>query len=187
MRFAGAVATCVLLALTFYLPKRPRVRTRPPFLPGELDQLLTHVAYEMVMLEHCRMQLGTGDVLAFEGILLHGRNIREVLFSTVEEHGRYADNALVASDYAPHWTPNKGDHRYAVIWKTDAAADAQLAHLSRRRADKKTQCDLTGAAADIAAALELACASFRQALGMTPWGPMLDAAIAAEKHRLHIP
>lgn len=162
-----------------------RPTTRPPFRPGELEELLRHLAYERLMFEHSRTCWNaTADRSTLEALLLHARNLRDFLFDRLEEYGRDIDKAVIASDYAPGWNADKGNRAYQVLWNTDQAINAQLAHLSRRRADPKAQRKLDEDAENIAAAVERAWSSFAQALSATSWSSEWAEALTEMQREL---
>jgi hypothetical protein len=137
------------------------------------------------MFEHCRAQWGKGQHRpTLEAFLLHARNLRDFLFGRIEEYGRDADKAVIATDYAPGWNADKGNHAYQVLWNTDQAINTQLAHLSRRRASTEAQRKLDKEAESIAEAVAKAWGLFRVALSSTPWATELDAAIAEKRAEL---
>lgn len=159
--------------------------TRPPFNPGELEQLLQHLAYERLMFEHSLARWNaTCDRATLEAFLLHARNLRDFLFDTVEEHGRDAEKVVIATDYVPDWSSDKGNHAYQVLWNTKQAMNAQLAHLSRRRADPEVQRKLDVEADNIAAAVDKAWGLFVEALGETPWSAEWDQALLEKRREL---
>ncbi len=131
------------------------------------------------MFGHCRAEWSKGrDRVILESLLLHARNLRDFLFGRIEEYGRDADKAVVATDYTPKWNADKGNHAYQILWDTDGAINAQLAHLSRRRSDPDAQRKLDIDAEKIAAAVDKAWGAFHGALNSTPWGAHFDAAVA---------
>jgi len=159
--------------------------SRPPFKHGELEELLRHLAYEQLMFDHCHTEWKKGrERVVLESLLLHARNLRDFLFGRIEEYGRDADKAVIATDYTPSWDAGKGNHAYQVLWDTDQAINAQVAHISRRRAEPHAQRKLDYDAESIAAAVAKAWASFRAALNSTPWGHQFDDAIAAKRTEL---
>jgi len=146
------------------------------------------LAYDFLMFGYARAEWSKGrQRYILEALLLHARNLRDFLFGRIEEYGRDADKAVIALDYAPAWNPDKGNHNYPVLWDTDQAINAQLAHLSRRRADPEAQRKLDEDAESIAAAVDRAWSLFRQALLSTAWPAELDAAIAEKRAELGIP
>jgi len=158
---------------------------RPPFNTGELEQVLRHLAYERLLFEHCRSEWRKNRQRPIlEAFLLHARNLRDFLFGRLEEYGRDADKAVIATDYAPTWNSDKGNHAYQVLWNTDQAINAQLAHLSRRRADPQAQRKLDNEAENLGSAIAKAWDLFRGALSSTPWASELDAAIAEKEAEL---
>jgi hypothetical protein len=161
---------------------------RPDYKPGEREELLNHLAYEWLMFDHMR---ATWRVCrqrhVLEALLLHSRNLRDFLFGRIEQYGRHADKAVLAADYVDRWSADKGDHRYKVLWDTDQAINAQLAHLSRRRVDPPAQRPLDREAEMIAEALATAWDSFRDALTGTHWSKALDSAIEEKRTELRIP
>lgn len=163
-------------------------RHRPAFQPGELAQLLRHLAYEHLMFEHCRLKWGNDRQReTLEALLLHARNLRDFLFDRIEEYGRDADKAVLATDYAPKWNSDKGHHAYQILWNTDHAINAQLAHLSRQRVEPQAQRKLDEEAERIATAVGRAWDQFRDALASTPWAIELDTAIAEKRAELGLP
>ena len=164
-------------------------RQRRPFEPDELEQLLDHLAYEWLMLEYTRKEWKVcRQRYMLEALLLHCRNLRDFLFGSIEPSGRHADRALIATDYAPSWCANKGDRKYQVLWDTQEAINAQLAHLSRNRLDPDVRRPLDEQAGQIALAVVTAWRSFRRALDdAPPWSGALDKAITAKRTELGLP
>lgn len=157
----------------------------PPFAPGELDGLLSHLAYELLMFEYTQSEWKTTRrPPVLEAFLLHARNLRDFLFDIIGSQRRDADKALLAVHYAVGWDAQKGRHEYKVLWETEQAINAQLAHLSRKRIDPKATVALDQRAEEIGAAIQKAWASFYKALEATPWSSQLNAALAAKRSEL---
>ncbi len=153
-----------------------------------MAQLLRHLAYEYLMFEHCRTEWERDRQRPIlEALLLHARNLRDFLFGRLDEYGRDSDKAVIATDYAPMWNSDKGNHAYQVLWNTDQAINAQLAHLSRRRANPQAQKRLDNEVGKVASAVERAWGLFCDALTPTPWATELDAAIAEKRAELGLP
>ena len=161
-------------------------RERKEFEPGELDALLSHLAYEWLMFGAMRnLWKQTQQPHILECLLLHARALREFLFDTQEGYpARYLDNALFATDYVPDWVAEKGKHTYQVLWDTKEAIDAQLSHLSRGRSRSEATETLDEGAIEIADALDLAWQSFSKALGASTWHPAFQRALIEQRLKL---
>jgi hypothetical protein len=159
--------------------------SRPPFRAGELEALLDHIAYEYVMFALALSRWRAHrDVASLELLLLHGRALRDFLFGRVEDIKRDADKVLLASDYAPGFSLDKGNDQYKVVWQAKHAIDAQLSHLSRRRADNEAQRNLTSDADKIGIALQAAWTEFEGKLSVTSWATLLKGSIDRQRTRL---
>ncbi|MCH7875798.1 MAG: hypothetical protein IH965_10925 [Gemmatimonadetes bacterium] len=159
--------------------------TLPPFESRELEELLTHLAYEWLMLEHTSAEWQrTRDRVVLESLLLHIRNLRDFLFDQPSPSTPHGDKAVWAGHYLPAWASQKGSHHYAILWQMEAAINAQLSHLSRKRVDPSGTAALDENATALADAIRHAWGRFRSALEGSTWAESFQEKHAAKRREL---
>src|ERR1041385_5957301 len=92
------------LLLKRLLRTMTQMKTRKPFRPDELGELLAHVAYEWLIFDERNNRVSKDPANAqpheLECLLTHVRALREFLFSTADDYpARLLDKALFATDY----------------------------------------------------------------------------------------
>ena len=160
-------------------------RSLPPRTARELQDAVTHVAYERVGLDRAlhafQRPKAQGGCRRFdlEAALVHARNLTDFFWAPIRRRQPHP-NGIYAAHYLPpgvDWTairkqfPQLPDQCYDAI-------SAQLSHVSVARTSQNGARDFAAEIGQVATDLDAAWNRWRTELQATPWAAALDVEVS---------